>query len=376
MARKLEETSPKLIIMRIFNRYFWQETSINIFMIMLGLLAMFSFFDLIQELDSLGHGDYGITKMLMFVVLSIPGHIYDVVPVAVLVGMMVSLGTLARNSELVVMRVSGLSTFDIGLSLIKVGLLFTVITFLVGELITPVSEKMAQRLRIKATDSVITQDFKSGLWVKDGKSFVNVENVLPDATLMNVHIYEFDENFRLRSISMAKQASYENDQWGLKEVTQTKFNYEKRIENNSVKTQFFNKANWKSLIRPELLNVLLVAPEKMSAWNLYEFINHLEINKQKATRYQVALWAKMTYPLACMVMVILALPFGFIQQRSSGTSAKLFIGVLLGIVYQIMNRIFIHVGVLNDWPPLISAIIPTILFLLAGLSMLFVVERR
>lgn len=362
--------------MRIFNRYFWQETSINIFMIMLGLLAMFSFFDLIQELDSLGHGDYGITKMLMFVVLSIPGHIYDVVPVAVLVGMMVSLGTLARNSELVVMRVSGLSTFDIGLSLIKVGLLFTVITFLVGELITPVSEKMAQRLRIKATDSVITQDFKSGLWVKDGKSFVNVENVLPDATLMNVHIYEFDKNFRLRSISMAKQASYENDQWGLKEVTQTKFNYEKRIENNSVKTQFFNKANWKSLIRPELLNVLLVAPEKMSAWNLYEFINHLEINKQKATRYQVALWAKMTYPLACMVMVILALPFGFIQQRSSGTSAKLFIGVLLGIVYQIMNRIFIHVGVLNDWPPLISAIIPTILFLLAGLSMLFVVERR
>jgi len=362
--------------MRIFNRYFWQETSINIFMIMLGLLAMFSFFDLIQELDSLGHGDYGITKMLMFVVLSIPGHIYDVVPVAVLVGMMVSLGTLARNSELVVMRVSGLSTFDIGLSLIKVGLLFTVITFLVGELITPVSEKMAQRLRIKATDSVITQDFKSGLWVKDGKSFVNVENVLPDATLMNVHIYEFDENFRLRSISMAKQASYENDQWGLKEVTQTKFNYEKRIENNSVKTQFFNKANWKSLIRPELLNVLLVAPEKMSAWNLYEFINHLEINKQKATRYQVALWAKITYPLACMVMVILALPFGFIQQRSSGTSAKLFIGVLLGIVYQIMNRIFIHVGVLNDWPPLISAIIPTILFLLAGLSMLFVVERR
>ena len=345
-------------------------------MIMLGLLAMFSFFDLIQELDALGRGDYGIAKMLMFVVLSIPGHIYDVVPVAVLVGMMISLGTLARNSELVVMRVSGLSTVNIGLSLIKVGLLFTLITFLVGELVTPISEKMAQRLRIKATDSVITQDFKSGLWVKDGKSFVNVENVLPDATLMNIRIYEFDENFRLRSISIAKQGSYEGGGWGLKDVTQTKMNYAKKIENNNVQTQFFSKANWKSLIRPELLNVLLVAPEKMSAWNLYAFIHHLEINKQKATRYQVALWAKMTYPLACMVMVILALPFGFIQQRSGGTSTKLFIGILLGIVYQIMNRIFIHVGVLNDWPPLLSAIIPTTLFLIAGLSMLFLVERR
>jgi lipopolysaccharide export system permease protein len=362
--------------MRIFNRYFWQETSVNIFFIMLGLLAMFSFFNLIQELENLGRGDYGLSKMLMFVLLSIPGHIYDVVPVAVLVGMMYSLGNLSRNSELVVMRVSGLSTFNIGISLIKVGLLFTVITFIVGEFVTPISEKMAQRMRIKATESVITQDFRSGLWVKDGKSFVNVENVLPDATLMNVHIYEFDNNFRLRSISNAMQGGYRDEKWGLTDVTQTKFNYAKTIEQNNVQTQIFKKANWKSLIRPELLNVLLVAPEKMSAWNLYSFIEHLEVNKQKSTRYQVALWAKMTYPLACMVMVILALPFGFLQQRSSGTSTKIFIGILLGVLYQIMNRIFIHIGVLNDWPPLMSAIIPTLLFLIAGLTMLFMVERR
>ncbi len=362
--------------MQIFKRYFWQETSINILMMMLGLLAMFSFFDLIQELDSLGQGNYGISQMLVFVLLSIPGHIYEVVPVAVLVGMMYSLGTLARNSELVVMRVSGLSLVNIALILLKVGLLFTLLTFFVGELITPISEKMAQRMRVKATDSVIAQDFRTGMWVKDGKSFVNAETVLPDAGLLNVRIYEFDENFKLRSISVAKKADYLDDRWGLTDVTQTKFNTFNKIENNNVQTQFFNKANWRSLIRPELLNVLLVAPEKMSVWNLYAFINHLETNKQKTTRYDVALWSKMIYPLACMVMVILALPFGFLQQRSGGTSAKLFIGIMLGVAYQIMNRVFIHLGVLNDWPPLMSAITPTILFLMAGLSLLFVIERR
>ena len=260
--------------MHIFKRYFWQETSINILMMMLGLLAMFSFFDLIQELDSLGQGNYGISQMLVFVLLSIPGHIYEVVPVAVLVGMMYSLGTLARNSELVVMRVSGLSLVNIALILLKVGLLFTLLTFFVGELITPISEKMAQRMRVKATDSVIAQDFRTGMWVKDGKSFVNAETVLPDAGLLNVRIYEFDENFKLRSISVAKKADYLDDRWGLTDVTQTKFNTFKKIENNNVQTQFFNKANWRSLIRPELLNVLLVAPEKMSVWNLYAFINH------------------------------------------------------------------------------------------------------
>ena len=362
--------------MHIFKRYFWQETSINILMMMLGLLAMFSFFDLIQELDSLGQGNYGISQMMIFVLLSIPGHVYDVVPVAVLVGMMYSLGTLARNSELVVMRVSGLSLLNIGLILVKVGLLFTALTFFVGELITPISEKMAQRLRLKATDSVIAQDFRSGLWVKDGTSFVNVETVLPDASLLNIHIYEFDENFKLRSISVAKKGEYEDERWGLSEVTQTKFNTFKKVEQNNIQTQVFNQASWKSLIRPELLNVLLVAPEKMSVWNLYAFIQHLQTNKQKTTRYDVALWSKMIYPLACIVMVILALPFGFIQQRTGGTTAKLFIGVMLGVVYQIMNRVFIHLGVLNDWPPLMSAITPTILFLIAGLGLLFMIERR
>lgn len=362
--------------MNIFKRYFWQESSINIVVVMLGLLAMFSFFDLIQELDSLGQGNYGISQMLVFVLLSVPGHVYDVIPVAVLVGMMYSLGTLARNSELIVMRVSGLSLWNIGLMLVKVGLLFTLLTFVVGELIAPISEKMAQRMRIKATDSVITQDFKSGLWVKDGKSFVNVENVLPDAALLNVHIYEFDENFKLRSISIAKKADYANEHWGLTEVTQSKFNVSKKIEDSNVQTKFFNKANWKSLIRPELLNVLLVAPEKMSAWNLYSFINHLASNKQRTTRYDVALWSKMIYPLACVVMVILALPFGFLQQRSNTVSTKIFTGIMLGVAYQVMNRVFIHLGVLNDWPPLMSAITPTVLFLLTGLGLLVAIERR
>lgn len=362
--------------MRILNRYLWKETALSIFIVMLGLLAMFSFFDLIDELDSLGQGNYNLSNVLTFVLLSIPGHIYEVAPVAVLIGMMISLGAFGRSSELIIMRVSGLSITSIGLMLIKVGLIFTVITFIVGELITPASEKAAQRMRIKATDAVIAQDFKSGLWVKDNKSFVNVKTVLPDATLLNLSIYEFDENFKLRTMSVVDKADYLNGQWKLNNVIQTQLNETGEVDRKQIETTFFKKANWESAIRPELLNILLVAPEKMSAWNLYTFIKHLTKNKQKTTRYEIALWAKMIYPLACVVMVILALPFGFLQQRNSSTSAKIFIGILLGVVYQIMNRVFVHLGALNDWPPIMSAITPTVLFLLAGLSLIFVTERR
>ncbi|MEO1946762.1 MAG: LPS export ABC transporter permease LptG [Methylophilaceae bacterium] len=362
--------------MRTLNRYLWKETTLSILTVALGLLAMFSFFDLIEELDSLGVGTYNLSNILTFVLLRIPGHIYDIAPVAVLIGMMISLGALGRSSELTIMRVSGLSITSLGLTLIKVGLLLTITTFVVGEFITPVTEKAAQRMRVQSTEGVIAQNFKSGLWVKDNKSFINVRTVLPNATLLNVNIYEFDENFKLQTISTADTASHLDGRWKLTDVTQTTIIEAEQVDQKHAETKFFSKANWDSGIHPELLDILLVDPERMSAWNLYGFITHLANNKQETTRYDVALWTKVIYPLACIVMVILALPFGFLQQRSTSTSAKIFIGILLGITYQIMNRVFIHLGVLNDWPPLLSAITPTILFLITGLSLLCKIERR
>lgn len=356
--------------MKILSNYLLKEVTVNVLLIMVALIAMLSFFDLLQELDNLGKGSYTFGKILLFVILSMPGHVYDVMPVAVLVGCMLSLGQLARHSELVIFRVSGISIARMTFLLLRVGLLFTLITFFVGELITPISEKMAQRMRIKETDSVIAQDFRSGLWVKDGRNFVNVESVLPDSTLLNIHIYEFDEKSRLVMTSNAKSARFEEDNWQLKDVTKTFFGAEKiRVEQEK-------NSDWHSLIRPELLNILLVLPEKMSAWNLYSYIQHLTINKQKTTRYEIAIWAKMVYPLACLVMVILALPFSFIQQRDTGISTKIFFGMMLGVTYQILNRVFVHLGLLNDWPPLFSAIVPTVLFLLVGLSMLYTVGRN
>ena len=358
--------------MPILNKYLLKEITANVLLVMLALMAMFSFFDLIQELDTLGKGHYGLTQILLFVALSVPGHIYDVMPVAVLVGCLFSLSQLARHSELLVLRVSGLSVFNLAMLLLKIGLLFTLLTFLVGELITPVSEKMAQRLRIQATQSVIAQEFRSGLWVKDGHHFINVEEVLADTTLLNVHIYEFDSQAKLIHMRNAKTAEFAQDYWQLKDVSETHFGPD------SNRVTRLATAKWYSLIRPELLNVLLVMPEKMSAWNLYAYIDHLSSNKQKTTRYQVALWAKLIYPLACLVMVILALPFALVPQRTTGAGAgaKIVLGIMLWVVYQILNRVFAHLGLLNDWSPLFSAMLPTVLFFLAGLTMLQLAERR
>jgi lipopolysaccharide export system permease protein len=356
--------------MNILGRYLFRQLVSSILWIMLALLAMFAFFDLLQELDSIGKGSYGLGQMLMFVLLSMPGHVYEVVPLSVLIGTLYALAQLSRYSELVVIRVSGISMVSLGLALLRIGAVFAILTFVVGELVTPISEKTAQRLRIEAKHSVVAQDFRSGLWVKDGNSFVNIEDVLPDAELLNIHVYEFEPDFRLRTITNAKRAIYKDEHWSMSEVTRTEFNHDK------ISTQSLPQANWKSVIQPELLNVLLVAPEKMSAWNLYSYIRHLGENRQRTARHEIALWTKMVYPLACLVMVVLALPFGFLQQRSGGVSAKIFTGIMIGIGYQILNRVFIHLGLLNDWPPPVSATVPTLFFFAVGMGMLIWIERR
>ena len=350
-------------------KYLNKEFFISIAMIMIGLIALFSFFVFIQEINDLGKGGYGLIQVVNYVLLSIPGHMYEIVPLAVLIGSMYTVGELSQNSEFTVMRSSGMSIRKIASSLIYVGLLFCFLTFIIGDLISPNSEKNAQRLKISSTDSVVTQEFKSGFWIKDGKSFVNIENVLADSTLEDIHIYEFDKDFKLRTIVNAKQGIFEDGQWKLNNISLTNFGKEKVTSTN------IENGNWKSLIRPEMMNALIISPEKMSTINLAKFINYLELNNQKVTRYEIALWEKLIHPIMPLVMLLFAVPFGFLQERSGGKYLKMFLGIIIGISYQILNTMMRHIGLLNDWQPFISSLVPTIIFLSIGLYLIFKIER-
>jgi lipopolysaccharide export system permease protein len=356
--------------MKILYRHLNLEVAIPILWIITGLIGIFSFFDFIQEINDLGKGTYNILSIFSYVFLSIPGHVYEVVPIAVLIGSMYAMGQLSENSELTVIRSSGYSVTRIALTLSFTGLFFTLFTFAVGDLVTPLTEKKAQEIRITAKDSIVAQEFGSGLWIKDNNSFINVERVLPDTSLSNINIYEIDKNFHLRTITKAKKGNFKESEWRLEDVDQTIFNQDK-VSINSLKS-----ANWKSLIKPEMMNVLVTSPEKMSSISLINFIKYLKNNSQKVTRYEIALWEKLIYPLASIAMVLFAIPFGFFQERSGGKNTKIFLGILIGIFYQIMNSSFRYIGLLNDWHPLFCAVIPTLIFFSIGVMMIYKTEHQ
>lgn len=355
----------------VYERYLAREIYAATALVLAAFLALFAFFDLIHEMQDLGKGSYQIQHAAMFVALTLPGRVYELAPIAVLIGTLYGLTLLARHSEITVLRASGLSTRSLLTSLGKIGSLFVVVTFVFGEFVAPPAEKAAQQLRLKATSSVVAQEFRSGLWVKDEYAFVNVRHVMPDTSLRQVRIYEFDRQYQLRSISEAETGTFiPPNRWKLNGVVQTLFESERaRVEKTA-------EAEWHSALNPDILSVLMVVPERMSLVNLYLYIRHLADNQQKTQRYDIALWKKIVYPLATLVMMVLALPFAYTHNRMSAVSIKVFSGVMLGIAFHMLNGLFSHLGVINSWRPVLAALTPSILFLFAAAGMLWWVERR
>jgi len=336
-----------------------------------AFLALFAFFDMINELSDLGKGGYRLQHAIAYVALTAPSHIYELFPLAVLIGTLYALSHLAANSEYTVMRSSGLAPWRAMSTLFRIGVVFSVATLIFGELIAPVSERAAKQLKLSTTSTLVASEFHTGLWVKDDRRFVNVREIQPDTSLSDIRVFEFDDQYRLKSVSFAKHGQYlGKNVWRLREIVNTVFT----ADGSSV--QRFAEMNWNSVLTPDILAVLFVVPERMSVWNLYQYSRHLTENRQKSERYEIAMWKKLVYPFVSLVMMALALPFAYVHVRAGGVGVKVFSGIMLGVFFHFLNSLFAHLGLLQNWQPVVAAVLPSMVFLGAATLMMWWAERR
>ncbi|NOT16597.1 MAG: LPS export ABC transporter permease LptG [Sulfuriferula sp.] len=358
--------------MKLIVRYLARESLAASLFVFVALMTLFAFFDLINELDALGKGHYGFIQILIYVTLNVPGHLYELLPVAALIGTLLAMARLVENSEFSIMLVSGLSMRRIAMYLMMVGLVFTALTFVFGEVIAPASERYAEQMKLKATNALVAQAFRSGLWVRDDRNFINVREVTPEGELRDLNVYAFDDSFHLQRIYRAATGVFLHDNvWQLNDVNETKF-----TPAGDVSVAHLPNSTWASVLTPNIMNVLLVPPEKMAMLDLWAYIQHLHANNQPSKRYEIALWSKLIYPFAAPIMILLALPFAYHRPRAGGAGIRVFAGIMLGLGYHLFNRLFAYMGLLNDWSPLFSALTPTLLFLGAGIYLLNRVERQ
>jgi len=360
--------------MRTLRRYIGRDVLLSILLIFVALTGLFTFFDLINEMRDVGRGNYTLTTAVLYVALHVPSRIYELFPVAALIGTLFAISQLVANSEFTVMRASGASITQVGWAVVRVGIPLAIATFLAGEYVAPPSERLAQTLRAAALGNatgVVAQQFESGFWFKQDLTFVNIRTVLSDATLVGVRIYEFDRDLRLTTVRSAESGRFAGDgQWKLEQVKVTE------IGRDSAKVSSQPTWMWRSVLQPSILTVYQVAPERLALSTLYDNIRVLGTGAQKTSRFEIALWSKLLYPVAVLVMMMLALPFAQFQRRQGGVGFRIFAGTMLGLAFWLIERLFAYLGVLNDWAPFFSAVFPLLVFVVIAVGMQWYIERR
>ncbi len=380
--------------MRTLRRLIHREMLVTVAFVALAFLALFSFFDLVEELSSVGQGNpaspYQLRHAALFVLLWMPARLYEVMPIAVLIGSITVMARFAQSSEFTILRTSGMDPWRALRTLLSLGAIFTLATFLMGDYLAPLSSRTAQLLKSRFLGQITVG--QTGAWLKERQQYssfaVNVGALTDKNEMRNIRIFEFNTQGRLISSMQAQSGEFANDDsWTLQGVKRSEFvvNQNNTSDNASTSIPSANvqhdniAANyrWPTTLSAEMVSVALLKPERMGTVDLFEYMRHLEANGQSSQRYEIEFWRKVFYPLSCLVMVVLALPFAYLHFRSNSISGYVFGGVMVGISFFLLNNVFGYAGNLNNWQPWIAAAIPGLLYSFVSLcAFTWLVLRR
>lgn len=342
--------------MRILDRYIARNVAVHTAIVLLVLLALFTFFAFMDELRDVGKGNYGLAQAGQYVLLTIPRMVTQMFPIAVLIGCMAGLGMLARQNELTVIRAAGVSLRRIVWSVMKVGLVLVIFVTALGEWIAPRTEHEAQVLRTVSMSESISFKGATGLWARDADTFVNIREIRADGKLSDVTLYEFADARRLQQVSHAQTAMYVKDHWQLQDVSRQQFDSDRVLTTNS------EYEIWNTRLSPDLLGVVIVQPDAMSVMGLHRYVEYLRENGLQAERYQIAYWSKVAAPFVSLVMIFLAIPFVFGPLRSVSGAQRIVVGTLIGVAFYLLSQVTTYVTLVFEFNPMVGALLPPMLF--------------
>ena len=374
--------------MQTARRYLAREIYRSTSVVLIALLGLFTFFTLVEELDTVS-ARFSLTALFYLQGLSLPTRLYDLLPIGLLIGAILALSGLAQRNELVILRVSGVS----GMGLL--GMLWTVsIPIILGALIlseflTPLAEIKSSEVNLLMRGRVEGGRLASGYWFKEptpngGMRVVNVGKLLTSGNVENLSIYEFPDGLTLSVMTQAKSGKFVKGKLDMQDVVETHLAADIKSVLADAKVTGKPAATVKQLpqqtidttLSSERLVARILTPERMSLVALNDYIDYLNRNQLQADRQIVAVWRKMAYPFTLLVMLTIAAPISFMQTRRGGVGAKVFLGILLGTGFFMINQLALNVSLLFNWPPVVTALLPNIGAMILALTAVFMMENR
>jgi lipopolysaccharide export system permease protein len=363
----------KTVRQLLYRDVFW-----SVFFVTIALMALFFFIDFVDEVGRVGRNGYTLFAAAIASLLEQPGHVYELFPIAVLIGTIYSMARLAQSSEFTILRTAGLGPGRALALLATIGLLFGALTFGLGEYVSPHSEQAAAFL--KARFGMGLAIGRTGAWLKERRTdpdgdksiTVNVRGVGRDGELTGVRIYETDSSGReVRNITAEHAVVARGKgahEWTLQDTTETLWLPRTATAEPRVQVTKAAQMAWPTRLDASVAAAAVLPIQSMGALDLWRYSTHLAEQQQQSKTYRIQFWKRVLYPFACLVMVSLALPFAYLHARAGGVSLKVFGGVMLGISFVLLNNVVGHLGMLHDWTPWIAASVPSVVYLLMSMS--------
>lgn len=337
--------------MKVLSLYIAKEILKGSLIALLILLTLFNLFTFADELKDIG-SHYGLKEIFYYLALTSPTVIYELVPASALIGSLFVLGSMGNNRELIAMQASGLPVMGIIKATMLAGLALATLAILVGEFIAPLGERLGQQIKIN--DRIIMNS-EYGLWLREGTNFINVRRVEDDGKLANISMYELDEKGHLLHAKHASKATFLGKKtWRLEDIKQS------TISTQHIQVSHEAEQTWKSTIAPNLLNIFVVDPAKLSLYDLVMYVEFLKGNHQKSHAYEVAFWGRVISPLTTFIMMLVSAPFVIGIHRGVSVGARIMIGVTIGMGFNIFDKIINHVGLIYNLNPPLMAILPSL----------------
>ncbi|WNW13573.1 LPS export ABC transporter permease LptG [Pseudomonas sp. DTU_2021_1001937_2_SI_NGA_ILE_001] len=328
--------------------------------IILGLASLFAFIDEMGDLSD----SYTLLDAGSFVLFTAPRRVYDMLPMAALIGCLIGLGTLASSSELTIMRAAGVSIARIAWAVMKPMLALMLVGILVGEYVAPAAESKAQADRSLAQGTGDAQSAKHGMWHRQGDEFIHINSVQPNGLMYGVTRYRFDEQRHMLSASFARQAKYHENYWELTDISTTHF----RKDHTEVIQE--PSERWDVSLSPQLLSTVIMPPESLSISGLWSYSHYLADQGLNNGRYWLAFWTKVLQPAVTVALVLMAISFIFGPLRSVTLGQRVFTGVLVGFTFRIFQDLLGPSSLVFGFSPLFAVLVPASICALAGVWLL------
>lgn len=359
--------------MTIFTRYI---TVIHIRLLLLcsgAFLSIYLVIDLLERVGKLTRAGGSPGHIILFFLWKLPEISVQIIPLAVLMATLLTLGSISRTSELTAMRCSGAGLVRITAPLVGIALLASLLNLALSEIVVPKSyDKMRYIEEVLIKKKSPKAFFRQGaIWYRDDAAILNAKIFDPStATLRGVTLWEVNQNLRPFSRIEAAEGVPQGEVWQFRQAVQYRYSSGNLI--NSAKKPAFRSGLRLSV---EDLKTVGKRAENMGFADLLRYCEKLEKGGYDPTSYLTLMHAKLAGPFSPLVMAFLAIPFSLRTGRSSGPAIGIGVSLVIGLAYFIVNAFLISFGQAGALPPIVSAWASNILFSAIGIWLALTVNR-